>query len=151
MLCLFFKCQMIWHTSQIPPTRRWLHSFFLITNILDIEIFVLYYFMEKEKKKNYAINCNCLFVGDYDYIVFQYNYTGIILWRIPITMQVKIWDNDYFVNKIYDYDCDYYYSAFLVNSEYAKSDAHLRILIPEKIIVNGSDRHSFLMIGCRHW
>ena len=46
---------------------------------LDIEVFVLRYFIEKEEKKKYVIHRNCSFVGDYDYIAFRYDYTWIIL------------------------------------------------------------------------
>ena len=52
----------------------------------------------KRKKKKYIINRNPLFVGDYDYIIFLYDFTRIILCSDydKITKYLKIYDNDYF-------------------------------------------------------
>ena len=48
----------------------------------------------------YVMNCNRLCVGDYNYITFQYDYTGIALYSdydwIMNTVQVKFYDCDYF-------------------------------------------------------
>ena len=39
---------------------------------------MLFYEKGREKKKKCVIDCNQLFVGDYDYLTFQYDYTGIM-------------------------------------------------------------------------
>ena len=40
---------------------------------------MLFYENEKEEKKVYVIDFNRLFVGDYDYLAFRKDYSGIVM------------------------------------------------------------------------
>ena len=56
----------------------------------------------------YVIDCNCLVVGDYDYIAFRCDYVGLYYRVVMIRIQL---DYNYLVSKIHDYD----YSIFVID------------------------------------
>ena len=68
---------------------------------LILKVFALCYFMEKEEKKRNmcVIDCNNLFLGNYDYIAFRQDYTGILLYsdydQSTNMVKAKICDYDY--------------------------------------------------------